>query len=153
MSGDAYTSTGKTSSPEDRIKEAANIEERRRLAEARELARQQEEAHRQTVAANRLAMRPIGERLLDSRCTACHTLTVLDNNSKSPLAWRLTVERMRWIHGANITTDEVRQVSAHLVSTRSGGSGVADGVVVAGATLVVIAMGALAWLVYRRSGR
>lgn len=150
MSVDEYSSTGRISSPEDRRKEAAIVEELRRLAELEELKRQQEEAHRQTVAANRLAMRPLGERLLDSRCTACHALNVLDNNSKSPLAWRWTVERMRWFHGAQLTTEEARLVSAHLISIRSGGAGLIDVVIVTGLTFMMIFVGTLAWMVYRR---
>lgn len=86
MSGDDYGSTTRLTSPEERRRVEADLEQARERAAAEEATRQRVETQRQTLEAQRLSMRPLGERLLDSRCTACHALNVLDHNVKSPLA-------------------------------------------------------------------
>jgi len=150
MSGDDYGSTTRLTSPEERRRVEADLEQARERAAAEEAARQQVEMQRQTLEAQRLSMRPLGERLLDSRCTACHSLNVLDHNLRSPLAWRWTVERMRWWHGAPLSTEEVRQVSAHLARARAGGLGWVDAGVAIGLLAFATAFGGLAWMGYRR---
>ncbi|MDO9568255.1 MAG: hypothetical protein Q8S96_15855 [Hydrogenophaga sp.] len=149
MSGDDYGSTTRLTSPEERRRVEADLEQARERAAAEEATRQRVETQRQTLEAQRLSMRPLGERLLDSRCTACHALNVLDHNVKSPLAWRWTVERMRWWHGAQLSTEEVRQVSAHLTLARAGGLGWVDAGIVIG-LLAVPGCGGLGWMGYRR---
>lgn len=149
MSGDDYGSTTRLTTPEERRRVEADLEQARERAEAEDAARRRAEVQRQTLEAQRQALRPLGERLLESRCTACHTLNVLDQNDKSPLAWRWTVERMRWWHGAQLSTEEVRQVSAHLTLARAGGLGWVDAGIVIG-LLAVPGCGWLGWMGYRR---
>ncbi|MFN3496113.1 MAG: hypothetical protein ACK40L_16560 [Hydrogenophaga sp.] len=91
-------------------------------------------------------MWPLGQGLLESRCTACHTLNVLEQNVKSSLAWRWTLERMRWWCGARLSTDEMRQVLARLELARTG-LGLWVG---AGIALGLLAVPGLGWMGCRR---
>jgi hypothetical protein len=106
----------------------ATAAERRRLAEQLEAERRREahnEALRAAAAASEaarreaeLAARPPGERLVEARCSGCHTLAVVDLASHGSLGWRLVIERMRWWHGAALAPGEAAQISAHLRASR-----------------------------------
>lgn len=144
MSGDDYISTTPLASPQERRRANAEVEAAKVQAETDASRQRMQEGQRQMLEARRLAQRPLGERLLDSRCVACHSLSVLDHNVKSPLGWRWTVERMRWWHGAKLSTEEVRQVSTHLALARAGGRGWVDAGIIIGLVGAVAVLGGLA---------
>ncbi|MFN3630416.1 MAG: hypothetical protein ACK4XK_10255, partial [Casimicrobiaceae bacterium] len=124
---------------EDASHQRIEIERERALAAQAERERElQAEQARAALEAIR-AQRPLGERLLEARCTQCHALVVLEGAARSALAWRLTVERMRFWHGAQVTTDETSVIAKHLAETRPGPWGTTDFV----ATAALVSMLAL----------
>lgn len=137
--------------------------ERRRLAERLEAERRREaerEAARLTAAAAEAARReaeqaarPPGERLVEARCSACHAPAVLDLALRGRLGWRLTVERMRWWHGAPLEPGEAALISAHLALSRpAGGMRLALEAGLGAATLAAFVATA-AWFAGHRGGR
>jgi len=138
---------------------------RQRLEAELEAARQseaataaQEVAARQAEQARRaalLAMRPPGERLLDERCSSCHTLGVLQGLKQGPLGWRWTVERMRWWHGARLQAGEASTITQHLLRTQPAGRGrvALESAAALGAALLLPACGVLWHLSVRRRRR
>ena len=117
MSGDDYRSGKVLGTPAERARAASELEaERRREAEiaARREADERARLEREAAALARL---PLGERLLRSRCTACHTLTVTESPRLGRIGWRLTVERMRWWHGAALGAGEAALIAGHLHRT------------------------------------
>ena len=114
MAGDDYRSPTVLSSPQERARVADELEaERRRMALE---AEQQQKAHASMIERRRLQdeLRPVGERLLDAKCTGCHALNTVTSQSKSALGWRWTVERMRWWHGAPLKGGEAAVIAQHL---------------------------------------
>ncbi|MDP3086135.1 MAG: hypothetical protein Q8N44_20905 [Rubrivivax sp.] len=117
MSGDDYRSGKALGTPAERERAAMELEaERRREAEiaARREADERAGMEREAAAWARLSL---GERLLRSRCTACHTLAVAESPRLGRIGWRLTVERMRWWHGAALGAGEAALISGHLHRT------------------------------------
>ena len=117
MSGDDYRSGKVLGTPAERARAASELEaERRREAEiaARREADERARLEREAAALARL---PLGERLLRSRCTACHTLTVTESPRLGRIGWRLTVERMRLWHGAALGAGEAALIAGHLHRT------------------------------------
>lgn len=117
MSGDDYRSGKALGTHAERERAAMELKaERRREAEtaARREAEARARAEREAAAWARL---PLGERLLRSRCTACHTLAVAESPRLGRIGWRLTVERMRWWHGAALGAGEAALISGHLHRT------------------------------------
>lgn len=151
MSGDDYASIKRLATPDEQRRVASELERAQQRTAALEADRAWQEAQRRARAAEVQALRPLGDRLLDSRCTACHGLNVLDQRARSALGWRWTVERMRWWHGAVLRPEEVAAVASHLSRTRPGPAGWLEAV-------LAMAAGLLIGIVYRlwpgsRSGR
>ncbi|MDR7152864.1 hypothetical protein J2W49_004842 [Hydrogenophaga palleronii] len=118
MSGDDYRSPTVLSSPQERAKVAEELEADR-LRLSREAEQQQEsQARALALQRQREQQRPLGERLLDAKCTRCHSLDIVRSQSKSALGWRWTVERMRWWHGAALEKGEAGVIARQLVQTR-----------------------------------
>lgn len=121
MSEQDYRSATVLKSPAEQSRIAAELEAAR-VREAEAAERQVEQARLQAQRrAEQLARRPLGEQLIDARCTACHTAAVLDGVRRSPWGWRWTVERMRWWHGAKLTTSEAVTLAEHLHERRPAG--------------------------------
>lgn len=122
MSGDDYRSPTVLSSPQERARVAEELEaDRERMA--REAERQQEAyAKWLEVERQREQQRPLGERLIDARCTSCHALDVVSAQRMSGLGWRWTVERMRWWHGAALGEGEASVITQHLAQTHGDAS-------------------------------
>lgn len=60
--------------------------------------------------------------IIDTKCMTCHTSQAGQINRfqqrKSPEGWLMTVTRMRVVHGAPLSSDEVRTVVKHLADTQ-----------------------------------
>ncbi len=93
--------------------EAEREEERRRLAQQEHEARLRQEAERQ-----RLAARPLGERLVEARCSSCHPLEQVVAARHSRPGWHLTMARMHYWHGAELTWAEHGVIVDHLTQTQ-----------------------------------
>lgn len=122
MAGDDYRSPSVLSSPQERARVAEELEaERQRMAFE---AEQQQKAQARAMALQRqqAQQRPPGERLLDAKCTSCHSLDIVKSQHKSRLGWRWTVERMRWWHGASLEWGEAGVITQHLAQTRGAAS-------------------------------
>jgi len=152
LSGDDYRSTAPPPDPRTRERIEADLAEaRRREAEAaaQEVARRAAEDARRAEQERR---RPAGERLLEARCTACHTLAALDGAAHGWLGWRWTVERMRCWHGARLVRGEAAVIAGWLARTRPATPlrQVAEWTLTAAAVASVIGPG-LSWFM-RRTG-
>lgn len=113
-----YDSGKAVTSPAERENIARQLEvQRLRAAQdaARRAADEQARLRREAEAWARL---PPGERLVRERCASCHTLAVMDGIGRGNIGWRLTVERMRWWHGAQLGPGESTLVAEHLRTAR-----------------------------------
>lgn len=153
MSGDDYRSGKALGSPAERERAAMELEaERRREAEtaARREGEVRARAQREEAALARL---PLGERLMRSRCTACHNLAVTESPRLGRIGWRLTVERMRWWHGAALGAGEAALISGHLHRTYPASTLRERGEVALAAVAAFTVVGvAFVWRGYRRQG-
>lgn len=101
----------------------------RRLAAEREAEsrrRQQEEAaaaRRLAAERRHLAMRPLGERLVEAHCGSCHTLEPVAAARHSRPGWHFTVARMRYWHGAAVPLSEHRTIVNHLALSQPAAAG------------------------------
>lgn len=93
--------------------EAEREEERRQLAQQEHEARLRQEAERQ-----RLAARPLGERLIEARCSSCHPPDQVTAGRHTRPVWHFTVARMRYWHGAELTLTEHGVIADHLTETQ-----------------------------------
>lgn len=122
MSGDDYRSPTVLSSPQDRARVARELEaEQQRMvleAEQQEKAR----AVAMELRRQREQQRPLGERLLDAKCTSCHSLEIVTSQNKNGFGWRWTVERMRWWHGVSLEKGEAGVIAQYLAQTRGAAS-------------------------------
>lgn len=73
-------------------------------ARAEAEARTRREAEQAEAA--RLAARPAGERLVDARCAACHSVDTYQQANLGWLGWHVTVWRMDLINGADVARGE-----------------------------------------------
>lgn len=117
MGGDDYRSPGAVSGAAERQRLAEQLERERSLAAEVEARRQAEEQARAEAERQRQLALPLGERLLATRCAACHRPDVVAGSRHTPLGWRLVVERMRWWHGAEVPVAEVGPIVGHLAVT------------------------------------
>ncbi len=107
-----------TTSPALDAEEAERV--RRRIAD--EVAREAERAHERArrdaeaerLAAEARAARPLGVRLVEDRCTACHGLERIEATRYGRLGWHFTVVRMRLVNGARLDDGEAWAVAEHL---------------------------------------
>lgn len=148
MSGDDYRPPPASTDAAARARAAVALDAERRAAEA--AAAVAAERKRQTLAQAETALRqrPLGVQLLDARCTACHTLAVSKDGRRGPLGWRVTVERMRWWHGAPLQPGEAALIARHLATTQP-----ADAWQLAqewGAAATALLLGPACWWVLRR---
>jgi hypothetical protein len=114
---------GATPSPDERERLQRAIAAEREAEAAREEARQaaEGEARQRTAAAE--ARRPPEERLLEARCTKCHTLEQVSAARHTPIGWWFTVLRMRWWNGAAMTGEEAELLVAHLAQSQPARGG------------------------------
>lgn len=62
------------------------------------------------------------QEIINTKCVTCHTKVGDQVNRlqqrKSPEGWLMTVTRMRTMHGADLSPEEVRTVVKHLADTQ-----------------------------------
>jgi len=118
FSEDEYRTQARPLDRMSRQKVDAELERARRADLQRARDEAAADAARVARQAAEYAARPLGERLIDARCSACHGRQVLEGKRRSELGWRLTVERMRWWHGAAVRSDEAGVITARLEQTQ-----------------------------------
>lgn len=114
---DEYLSGTVIQSEAERERARARIEAaRQREAEHAEARTRAEAAERlrQAQLAEEAARRPLGARLTDTHCSACHALEQIARVRHTELGWTLTIARMRYLNGARIPTEDAVQIRAHL---------------------------------------
>lgn len=122
MSGDDYRSPAVLSSPQERarVAEELAVEQQRMALEAEQ--RQKAQAIATELQRWREQQRPLGERLLEAKCTSCHSLGIVKSQNKSGPGWRWTVERMRWWHGVSLEKGEAGVIAQHMAQTHGAAS-------------------------------
>lgn len=135
-----------------RLQSAIEADQRRAIDAARQLEAA-EQAERARLAALD-ALRPLGERLIDARCTECHGMDVVAGQPRGPWGWRWTVERMHWLHDAALQAGEAKLIAEHLHSVYPAGN-LRDAMERAGTVLLAASplLGALVWRWHRRRAR
>ena len=126
MSGEEYASKAVLGRGVEATRRIAEIERERALAAEAEREQQRQAEQRRAALEAAETQRPREERLLTARCTSCHGLVVLEGVPRTALGWRLTVERMRWWHGAPVSADEASTIARYLAETRPGPWGAID---------------------------
>lgn len=108
-------------SPSERVIEEGRLREQRERSEAieREREAQAEKARREEEA--RLAARPPGVRLVESRCGTCHGADSLREARYGRLGWWAVLARMEVVNGARFGPGERRIIVAHLAETQAAG--------------------------------
>jgi hypothetical protein len=109
---------GATPGPEERERLQRVIAAEREADATREEARAAAEAQARRRAAEAEALRPKVERLVEARCTKCHTLEQVAAARHTPIGWWFTVARMRWWNGAAMTGEEAELLVAHLAQSQ-----------------------------------
>lgn len=121
-SGDDYRSGQVAPTTQAERQRLAKKMEQQRQREALALAEQESvaraEAERQAALR---AQRSPGERLTESRCTPCHSLSVVILQPRGAVGWCWTIERMRWWHGAAIGRGEAAIIGRHLSAAQAVG--------------------------------
>jgi hypothetical protein len=122
MSSDEYQTGEQRLSPDERDRQAQRIQQERELAEviAREREALAERARREEQA--RLAARPLGVRLVESRCGVCHGPDYLHERRYGWLGWWSVVLRMQYVNGARFEAGERRVIVTHLARSQPAGS-------------------------------
>ncbi|MDZ7749746.1 MAG: hypothetical protein U5K43_13820 [Halofilum sp. (in: g-proteobacteria)] len=62
-------------------------------------------------------------RLLGQHCQRCHGLEVIQRREHSRLGWYWTVQRMRWLHGAELEPEARAAIVGHLAARDAAGWG------------------------------
>lgn len=103
---------------EQRAQEADRLRREREQAEAlqREREAQAERARREEQA--RLAARPLGVRLVESRCHVCHGADALREHRHGWLGWWAVLLRMELVNGARFEAGERGVIVAHLAAAQ-----------------------------------
>lgn len=122
LDADDYAVGGTTTS-EERARLLQAIAAEREAEAAREEAREAAEAAARRRAAEAEALRPWEERLVEARCTQCHTLEQVSAARHTPIGWWFTVLRMRWWNGAAMTEEEAELLVAHLAQSQPARGG------------------------------
>lgn len=96
----------------------------RRLDAEREAERRRSEQQQRDAALRleaerqRLAARPLGEQLVEARCSSCHPAEQVASARHARPGWHFTVVRMRYWHGAELTWLEHGFIVDHLTQTQ-----------------------------------
>lgn len=125
LSSDDYRAGQGIQNEAERARARAQIEaERRREAErAEEQARERaaEQVRLAAALAAQAARRPAGALLTEARCGACHALDSMATVRHTSLGWRLTVLRMRYLNGAEISAQDADAIVDYLTQTQGAG--------------------------------
>jgi hypothetical protein len=117
MGADEYQVGARQLSPAERARELQRIEQERQRDAQRERERLQQEAQARQALEAALAARPLGVRLVETRCGVCHPADYFVSRGRTTLGWWITVLRMEALNGARIETGEHTPIVAHLASS------------------------------------
>jgi len=152
MNAEEYQADARRLTEEELAREIARLADERERAEAAERARQAaEEAERLAQEAQRRAAMPLGLRLIEERCTRCHSPDFLANQRRGWLGWWAVVLRMELLNGAEFAAGERRVIVDYLAEHQNASS-------VRNALEWLVAVGAvvlapLVWLGWQRASR
>ena len=118
MAGDEYQSPGRLRSHLERTKIEHELEAARQREQQAERLTTQQQAEERMRLQQQMQQRPLGARLLDQRCSTCHSVALVQQADRGELGWRWTVERMRWWHGAELQAGEATVLAAFLARTQ-----------------------------------
>jgi len=151
MCSGEYQSGARRLSKEEHARETARRAAEREKAEAAERARHAAEEAERLAHAQRRAALPLGARLIEDRCTACHAATMLAGERRGWLGWWAVVLRMEVFNGARFAPGERGVIVDHLAEHQAARQVrvVLEWIAAAG----VVALAPLAWLGLRVSGR
>jgi mono/diheme cytochrome c family protein len=150
MSSDEYESGGRRLTPAQRAQEAERVRQERERAEALEREREAQAEQQRRDEQARLAARPLGVRLVEARCGACHGPEFLRDHRYGRLGWWSVLLRMEYVNGAHFEAGDRGVIVDHLVASRpaSGARLALEWVVAAAAPLLAIGVG---WRLLRRA--
>ncbi len=140
-SGDYQSGARRVTKAEREKWEAAQRSEREREAQA-EAARLARKAALRQAEARRRASIPVGARLIEDRCTVCHSPDTLVHQRHGWLGWWTIVIRMEFFNGAQLAPGERGPIVEHLATHQAGSRGQVAlewaGVALAPGTLFVV---------------
>lgn len=120
MSAGDYQAGSRRMSNADRARESARVAEEHERAAVAAQDREAEAAEQKAALQARRQAMPPGARLVEDRCTTCHTTDVLSAYRRGWLGWWAIVLRMEMLNGARIDSGERREIVAHLSSRQRG---------------------------------
>jgi mono/diheme cytochrome c family protein len=116
MSAAEYETGARRLAPAERARELQRLEQERQREAERERERLAQEAQARQAREAALAARPLGLRLVEARCGACHPSDrfYFAPRGRTTLGWWLTVLRMEALNGARIEPGERAPIVDHL---------------------------------------
>lgn len=148
-SGD-YEAGARRLTPAQQVQETERIRQERARAEAAAQEREARAEQARREEGVRLASRPLGVRLVEARCGACHGPEYLRNHRYGWLGWWSVLLRMEYFNGARFEPGERRVIVAHLARTRSATTAKVAAEWLAAGTTGALLLLALARLARRR---
>lgn len=118
MCAGEYQTGARRLSKAQREREDARVRAEREHAEAVERCRQLEAEARRAEEEARRAARPLGVRLVEARCTVCHSADALAVQRRGRLGWWAVVARMELFNGARLASSERTVIVDHLARTQ-----------------------------------
>jgi hypothetical protein len=118
MSADEYQSGARRLTAAERAQEAARARAETERARSAERAQRAAEEEARLDEERRLAARPLGVRLVERRCTACHAPDTLARSRHGWLGWWNVLLRMEWLNGATVGPGERSIIVAHLADVQ-----------------------------------
>lgn len=152
MSASDYETGSTRLTPAQRAQELERMQQERERADAAEREREAaaEQARREVQA--RLAARPLGVRLVESRCGACHGPEALRDQRYTRLGWWSVLLRMEYVNGARFDAGERSVIVGHLAVSQPAG-GIRAAAEWSAALAVVGLLVAAGWRLRRRLRR
>ncbi|HXF44485.1 MAG TPA: hypothetical protein VNK91_00025 [Burkholderiaceae bacterium] len=138
MDSSEYQAGQRRLSPAERAREGERLQRERVLEATRTREREAAEARERAAVAAALAARPLGERLVQTRCRPCHGGTDFDAYAYGWLRWWAVLLRMEWLNGARFEAGERRPIVAHLARGRQPDAAQLAGVVAVAGVLTIL---------------
>lgn len=151
MCAGEYQSGARRLSKQERAREEARRAEERETAQALERTRRAADAAERLALAQRRAALPIGARLVEDRCTACHAAATLAAERRGWLGWWAVVVRMEFFNGARFVPGERSVIVSHLAEHQAAGR--LRVVFEWALAMAVVALAPLAWLGWKTASR
>lgn len=122
MSAGEYQPGARRLTPAQRAEEEERIRQERQRAETVEREQAARAGQARLADEARLAARPLGVRLIESRCGVCHGPEFLRQHRYGWLGWWAVLLRMQYVNGASFEAGERRVIVAHLAANHSAGA-------------------------------